>query len=147
MSMLEQRVETRPWKVTQGLIEDGRCRVCHGYDETVEHPVAGCTALSNGKYLTRHNRVLIILAVIWVKEHKVIRAYIVWYKERWERGMVLENNKVKLMRDFQFNLRKTETASRLDLIIETKCRKQIWICDMACTMQQSIASNQRDTVT
>ena len=56
MSMLEQRVETRPWKAARGLIEDGRCRVCHGYDETVEHPAAGCTALSNGKYLTRHNR-------------------------------------------------------------------------------------------
>ena len=75
MSMVEQRVETRPWKKTRGLIENGWCRVCHGYDETVEHPVAGCTELSNGKNLTRHSRVLLILAVIWVKEHKFIRAY------------------------------------------------------------------------
>ena len=97
MSVLEQRVETRPWKVTQGLIENGRCQVCHGYNETVKHPVAGCTVLSNSKCLTRHNRVLIILAVIWVKEYKFIRTYTVQYKERWERGMVLEGNKAKLV--------------------------------------------------
>ena len=38
---------TRPWKASRGLIEERRRRVCHGHDETVEHLVAGCTALSN----------------------------------------------------------------------------------------------------
>ena len=31
----------------------------------------------------------------------------IWYKERREQGMVLENDKAKLIWDFQFNLRKT----------------------------------------
>ena len=47
--MLEQMVETRSWKTTQRLIKDGKCRVCHGHDETVKHLVAGCTVLSNSK--------------------------------------------------------------------------------------------------
>ena len=42
-----------------------------------------------------------------------------------ERGMVLENDKAKLVWDFQFNLRKTETARRPDLILELKNQKQI----------------------
>ena len=37
MTMLEQMVETRSWKQTRGLMEDGRCRVCFQHRETVEH--------------------------------------------------------------------------------------------------------------
>ena len=47
-----------------------------------------------------------ILSVTRVKEHKLIGADTLWYKERWEPGMVLENDKAKLAWDFQFNLRK-----------------------------------------
>ena len=118
MSMLEQMLETRSWKATRGQIEDGKCRVCHGKNKTVEHLVAGCSVLSNSEYLARHNRALMILAVTWAKEYELIGADTIWYKERWERGMVLENDKAKLVWDFQFNLRKTETARRPDLILE-----------------------------
>ena len=63
MTMLEQMVETRSWKQTRGLMEDGRCRVCFQHRETVEHLVAGCQNLANSEYLSRHNRALMILAV------------------------------------------------------------------------------------
>ena len=81
MSMLEQMVETRSWKAAQGLVEDGRCRVSHVHDETVKHLVAECIALFNSEYLTRDNRALTILPVTWVKEHKLIGADTVWYKD------------------------------------------------------------------
>ena len=68
----------------------------------------------------------------------------VCYKERWEPGMVLENDKAKLVWDFQFNLRKPQTARRPELILETKYEKKIWICDMACPMQQNIDTKRRD---
>ena len=145
--MLEQMVEMRSWKVAQGLIENGKCQVCHGEDETVEHLAAECTVLSNSEYLTRKNRVLMILGVTWGKEHRLIGADTVWYKKRWEQGIVLENDKAKLVWDFQFNLWKTETTRRPDLILETKFEKQIWICDMACPMQQNIDMKRRDKLT
>ena len=62
----------------------------------------------------------------------------VWYKERWERRVVFENDKGKLVWDFEFNLRKTTTARRLDLISEDNEKKKIWICDMACPQQRNI---------
>ena len=80
MPIMEQMVETRSWKAARGLIEDGRCRVCRGQDETVEQLVAGCTVLSNSEYLARHNRALMILAVTLAKERKLIGADTVWYK-------------------------------------------------------------------
>ena len=52
MTMLEQMVETRSWKVSRGLAQDKQCKVCHERDGTVEHIVAGCKVLANSEYLT-----------------------------------------------------------------------------------------------
>ena len=48
MTVIEQMVETRGWKVARGLIENGRCRLCacHEFNETVEHLVAGCKTIA-----------------------------------------------------------------------------------------------------
>ena len=113
----------------------------------VEHLVAGCRVLANSKYLTRHNRALMILAVAWAKEYELIGEDTVWYKERWERGTVLENGKVKLVWDFEFNLRKTNTSRRPDLSLKNKELKKIWICDMACPQQQNIKAKRLEKLT
>lgn len=147
MTMLEQMVETRTWKVTRGLAQNGRCRVCHERDETVEHLVAGCKVLANSEYLSRHNRALMIMAVAWAKEYELVGDEMVWYKERWERGTVLENERGKLVWDFEFHLRKTTTARRPDLILEDKENKKIWICDMACPQQRNIEAKRLEKLT
>ena len=81
MTMLEQMVETRSWKVSRGLAQDKQCRVCHERDETVEHIVAGCKVLANSEYLTRHNRALMIMAVNLAKEYELIGNDVIWYKD------------------------------------------------------------------
>ena len=45
-----------------------------------------------------------ILATVWANKHDLVGQDVVWYKERWERGTVLENGKAKLIWDFQFHL-------------------------------------------
>ena len=93
-------VETRSWKAVRGLVQDVHCRVCHKRDETIEHLAAGCKVLANSEYLSRHDRALIIKAVAWAKEYKLVGGNMVWYKERWEGEMVLENkgklNKIQI---------------------------------------------------
>ena len=147
MTMLEQMTETNKWKVTKGLIEDGRCRDCREQTESVEHLAAGCKVLANNEYLSRHNRVLMIMAVAWLKEYELVGEDVIWYKEWWERGTVIENNKGKLVWDFEFHLRKTRTASRPDLILEDKEKKKIWICDMACLQQHNIDTKRLEKLT
>ena len=93
--VLEQIVETRSWKAARELVQDGRCIVWHERDETIEHVVAGCKVLANSEYFSKHNRALIIMAVTWAKEYKLVSGDMVWYKERWERGIVLENERGK----------------------------------------------------
>ena len=82
-----------------------------------------------------------IMAVAWAKECELVGDDLIWYKERWERGTVMEKDRGKLVWDFEFHLRKT-TARRPDLILEAKEKKRkekkIWICNMACPQQQNI---------
>ena len=147
MTMLEQMVKTKSRKVSRGLAQDKQCRVCRETDEIVEHIVAGCKVLANSEYLAQHNIALMIMAVNWAKEYELIDNEVIWYKERWERGVVLENKRGKLFWDFEFNFRKTTTARRPDLILEVKEKKKIWICDMACPQQQNTATKRLEKLT
>ena len=51
---------------------------------------------------------------------------------------MLENERGKLVWDYEFHLRKTATTRRPDLTFEGKVKKTIWICDMACPQQRNI---------
>ena len=90
-------VETRSWKEARGLTDDGSCRICTQHSETVEHLAAGCTKLAKSGYLTRHNQALMILAVVQAKQQGLVGQEAIWYKQRWDRGTVLENDKAKLV--------------------------------------------------
>ena len=147
MTMLEQMVETRSWKEARGLTDDGSCRICTQHSETVEHLVAGCTKLAKSEYLTRNNRVLMILAVAWAKQQELVGQEAIWFEQRWDKETVLENDKAKLVWDFEFHLRKTTTARRPDLILELKTDKKIWICDMACPQQNNIGAKRTEKLT
>ena len=79
-----------------------------------------------------------ILAVAWVKEHGLIGQDMVWYEQRWDRGTAFENERAKLVWDFEFHLLKMTNSRRPDLILETKEYRKILICDIACPQQQNI---------
>ena len=147
MTMLEQMVETSSGKEARGLTDDSSCRICTQHSETAEHLVAGCTKLAKSEYLTSHNRALMIFAKAWAKQQELVGQEVIWYEQRWDRGTVLENNKVKLVWDFEFHLRKTTTARRLDLILELKTDKKIWICDIECPQQNNIGAKRTKKLT
>ena len=81
MTVIEQMVETRGWKVARGLIEDDRCRLCREFSETIEHLLAGCKTIANSEYLSRHNRALMVMAIAWAKEYGSVGKETKWYKE------------------------------------------------------------------
>ena len=104
MTILEQMVETRHWKEGRGLTDNNSCRIGTQHYETVEHLIAECTKLANSECLTRHNQALVILVVDWAKQQELVGQEAISYKQRWDRGTVLENNKAKLGWDFEFRL-------------------------------------------
>ena len=129
------------------MVEDGRCRLCHRFSETVEHLLAGCSKLAGSEYLSRHNRVLLILAIVWAKKFELVDKETIWYQQKWSRGTTLENAKAKLVWDFEFHLRKTTTARRPDLVLEDKEKKMIFICDMACPQTPNVQTKREEKLT
>ena len=79
-------------KVARGLMENGRCRLCGEFNETIEHLVAGCKTIANSEYLARHNRALMVLVIAWAKGYGLVGKETRWYMENWVRGQVLENS-------------------------------------------------------
>ena len=53
---------------------------------------------------------------------------------------MLENDKAKLVWDFEFHLQKTTSVRRPDLLLELKIDKKILICNMACPQQNNIGA-------
>ena len=99
MTMLEQIVERKSWKASRGLAKCSKCRLSGQQRETVEHLSAECKVLASSKYLTRHNRALIILAISWEKEFKLVEKDMKWYIQKWCRAYTLENDHAKLVWD------------------------------------------------
>ena len=60
---------------------------------------------------------------------------------------MLENEKAKLIWDFQYKVRKTKEARRPDLVLEKKENKVIWLCDMACPKERNIEAKSREKIT
>ena len=93
--------------------------------------------LASSEYLARHNKALVVLALAWTKEQNLLDQNVKWYQEKWNRRHVLENSQTKLIWDFDFNLRKTTTSKRPDLMLEEKQTKNVWICNMVCTQKKN----------
>lgn len=53
------------------------------------------------------------------------------------KGEVKENDRSKLIWDFEYKTRKQNTARRPDLTPEDKVEKQIWSVDMACPQERN----------
>ena len=100
--------------------------------------------LANSEYLTRC-RALMILTISWAKKFYLVeKDDIKWYKQKWYREYVLENDHAKLVWDFEFNLRKTTTSRRLGLILEDKQKKILWICDTASPQENYIVTKRAE---
>ena len=77
MSMLDQIVETKAWKLMRGLTGYDKCRLCRKQRKTMDH------LLVSSVYLVMHNKGQMILAVYWAKKHNFLDTY--WSRENWKR--------------------------------------------------------------
>ena len=59
-----------------------------------------------------------------------------WHQQLWVKGEVMENDKFKLMWDFEYKLIKYNKARRPDLTPEDRVGKRIWLLDIACCPQE-----------
>ncbi|XP_067940443.1 uncharacterized protein [Watersipora subatra] len=107
---------------------DPKCRLCKRKYETVSHIVSECSKIAQTEYKGRHDKAA--SAVHWsiCKKHELPHTE-KWYDHCAE--PVLENEKVKLLWDFNMQTDKVIKAKRLDLIPINKETKQFHVIDIA----------------
>ena len=118
-------IETRAWKIIRGLIAEDMCRLCGEQRETVQHLLSGCKKLAGTECLRRHDNTLKVLAVKWASESGLLPENVKWYRDKCERGKVLENNGKKLYWDWEHRMRNSCTVRRPDLTLEDTEKKMI----------------------
>ena len=78
------------------------------------------------------------MAVEWGKKEGLISEKVLWYKEKWEKGQVIEKDGKKILWDWEHRMRTNCTARRPDLILEDNEKKEIYIIGMACLGERNI---------
>ena len=144
--MQEQMVENRVWKKIRGIGEVESCRLCGEQRETVQHLLSGCKIIAGTEYVRRHDNALKILAVEWGKKEGLISENVIWYKEKWEKGQVIEKDGKKILWDWEHRMRTHCTARRPDLILEDNEKKKIYIIDMACPGERNKETKRNEKI-
>ena len=79
-----------------------------------------------------------ILCVAWRIQEGLLGKNSKWYKERWNKGTVTDNNECQLCWDFEYHPRETTTARRPDMKTEYKNKNKIFLVDMACPSENNV---------
>ena len=70
-----------------------------------------------------------VFAVELAEQAGLLEESTVWYKITWQKGTTLENQRKKLIWDFEYCMRKTTSARRPDLTLEDLQERKIWLID------------------
>jgi hypothetical protein len=123
---------------------DPKCRLCKEKDETVSHLVSECSKIAQTEYKKRHDRVA--AAVHW----SICKKYHLPHTDKWydhRAQPVVENDKVKLLWDFNIQTDKIIEARRPDLILLDKEKKECQIIDIAIPGDTRVVRKEEEKIT
>ena len=111
---------------------DVRCRLCGKGQESVAHVLAGCSALAQTAYLTRHNAAFKILFFELLRDHGLVETVPPWYSPTQPKP-IYEGERVTAYWDVPVFADQTEVrANRIDGRIVNKARKTVTLLEMSC---------------
>ncbi|XP_022778998.1 uncharacterized protein LOC111320609 [Stylophora pistillata] len=111
---------------------DVRCRLCGKGQESVAHLLAGCSALAQTAYLTRHNAAFKILFYKLLRDHGLVNTVPPWYSPTQPKP-IYEGEKVMAYWEVPVFADHTEVrANRTDGQIVDKARKTVTLLEMSC---------------
>ena len=111
---------------------DVRCRLCGKGQESVAHVLAGCSALAQTTYLTRHNAAFKILFFELLRDHELVETVPPWYSPTQPKP-IYEGDRVTAYWDVPVFADQTEVrANRIDGRLVNKARKTVTLLEMSC---------------
>ena len=104
------------------------CRLCHKFDESIDHLTAGCPVLAKTEYIHRHDR--IGSYVHW----KLCNYYNIQTTEKWYEHKpmtVQENENVSILWDMPIHTDRQINANRPDIVIKDYQTKECYLIDIS----------------
>ena len=96
--------------------QDPRCRLCKDAPEKIQHITAGCKMLAGKAYMERHNQVASI-----IHRHICTEYGLEVPGSRWKTPpKVIQNDRAKILWDFQFQTDKLVMANQPDIVVVDK---------------------------
>ena len=112
--------------------------------KTVDHIVAGCSALAPIDYTDRHNRVASIIH--WdICRHFGVPAKSRWYRHHHDR--LVETNDITMMWDTVILTARKIVANRPDICFRNKKTNSCLLIDISCPTESNIARKQAEKLT
>uniref|UniRef100_A0A669EZW7 Reverse transcriptase domain-containing protein n=1 Tax=Oreochromis niloticus TaxID=8128 RepID=A0A669EZW7_ORENI len=141
MAAQEQALSTR--SIEAGVYhtrQDPRCRLCKDAPETIQHITAGCKMLAGKAYMERHNQVAGIVYRNICAEYNLEVP-----RSKWETPpRVMENDRAKILWDFQMQTDKMVVANQPDIVVVDKQKKTAVVIDVAVPNDSNIRKKEHE---
>ncbi|XP_068733378.1 uncharacterized protein [Montipora capricornis] len=111
--------------------QDVKCRICGKAAETQAHVLAGCGALAQSKYMTRHNEALKVIFYELFKDLDLMTSVPPWYSQNTPKPLY-ENEKGKALWDVPLYAEYAEVKNRIDCTVIDKKKKKVVLLKMSC---------------
>ena len=133
----DQSLPTR-WYYQHKIINNGtdpKCRLCHEFNESIEHILSGCPTLAKKEHLARHDKAFIYIH--WNIPDK-------WYEHKL--NTVIEGKDVTMLWDVSIYTDKEIKANRPDIVIKDKANHLCTLIDMTVLSERNVAAKEAEKI-
>ena len=122
---------------------DPKCRLCHKFEESLEHIILGCPMLAKKEYLERHDKALTYIH--WnICKYYQIQVTSKWYEHI--PSKVAEGKDVAVLWDMPINTEKEIKTNGPDIVIKEKSKNLCTLIDMAVPSERNVATKEVEKI-
>ena len=125
---------------------DPKCRLCHEFDESLEHIIPGCHVLAKKEYLERRDKALTYIHwnIFKYYQIQVVNTTSKWYEHKLSK--VAEGKGVTVLWYMPTNTDKEIKANRPDIVIKDKSKNLCTLIDMAVPSERNVATKEVEKI-
>lgn len=123
-----------------------KCRKCGTSGETIEHIMAGCTALADSAYLGRHNQLAKIVHRQLALKHGMLNSGAPPYY-KYNPAPVMEANNTIIYWDRPIFTDKTVAFNRPDIVLIDRNKKEAILVDIAVPLTHNLKKTETEKIT
>ena len=120
-----------------------KCRMCGGRDESVDHLIAECEKMAQKQYKQRHDNIARIVHLELCQKFGLI-GKMKWYNHKPED--VMENDRVKILWDFNIQTDHVIQHRRPDIVIVYKNERRCHIVDVAVPGDKRVEQKEQEKI-